>query len=697
MSKEIIMKNFTYRLWAKILTFVMLILFVGGTIAMGALFFEAESRNVYDYDSYEDYAQADYESGLQDLARGNARHFVDIFENVHGDVSQIKPNFSYGANMSVMENGKEIFSDVDESADYAYTYETTITYFYGTYETGILDFDPSLFDSDSFDVVHPMEENVDYGDNTFISEDGIIYHMGEEFQGKDGTLYYVDNEGSLTYTIDEQYVGELDITVHLTEESAQDVYTHYGSEMAKTVHEEMFYNRDVFIPLAIVFAVCALFNFILLTVMAGRKLGHVGVHLNAFDRIPLELIAIIPAFIYVIFDGFYYYSSLNAFGIAALFILVFAFYMTFVTRIKAGEWWKNTLVYKALRLVHCFFKFLSYQLSHGSLKTPFVLRAVFLYLALQFFDLILIFAFSHEGGILVVFNVLESLIVGFLFFVCCSWFAKLHKGAQRIANGDFETKTDTKYMRFDFLNFANDLNRVGDGMNLAMNEKLKSERLKTELITNVSHDIKTPLTSIINYVDLIKKEETDNEKISEYTEVLDRQSQKLNRLIVDLVEASKISSGNISVDAQTTDLCVIAQQIKGEYEEKLSKRNLTLILKTPEVPVNVSADSRHLQRIFDNLMVNVLKYSLEGTRVYIDVSKDEKSCNIILKNTSATALNISADELMERFVRGDSSRNTDGNGLGLSIAQSLAKVQGAELGIDIDGDLFKVSLRFFNV
>ena len=231
-------------------------------------------------------------------------------------------------------------------------------------------------------------------------------------------------------------------------------------------------------------------------------------------------------------------------------------------------------------------------------------------------------------------------------------------------------------------------------MSRAVDERMKSERMKTELITNVSHDIKTPLTSIINYADLISREKCDNEKIAEYAEVLSRQSDRLKRLIEDLVEASKAATGNLEVMLSLCDAGVFISQAVGEYEQKLNDAGLQTVVTQFDEAVYVMADGRRMLRVFDNLMNNICKYAQSGTRVYLSLEKIGNKAVITFKNTSRDPLNISADELMERFVRGDSSRNTEGNGLGLSIAKSLTELQGGTLTLSVDGDLFKVILSF---
>ena len=231
-------------------------------------------------------------------------------------------------------------------------------------------------------------------------------------------------------------------------------------------------------------------------------------------------------------------------------------------------------------------------------------------------------------------------------------------------------------------------------MSLAVEERLKSERMKTELITNVSHDIKTPLTSIINYATLIGNESCENEKIIEYSTVLVRQSERLKRLIEDLVEASKASTGNLDVLLSPCDPSIFLTQAGGEYEEKLQRAELTLVIKQPEQEVQIMADGRRMWRVFDNLMNNICKYAQSGTRVYLTLEIIRKNAVITFKNTSRDPLDISEAELMERFVRGDTSRNTEGNGLGLSIAKSMVELQNGSLHLLIDGDLFKVALSF---
>ncbi len=270
----------------------------------------------------------------------------------------------------------------------------------------------------------------------------------------------------------------------------------------------------------------------------------------------------------------------------------------------------------------------------------------------------------------------------------------LDRAAEEYNAGNFEYKIKTEQISLPLKGFADKMNHIGGGMKNAVDDMTKAERLKAELITNVSHDIKTPLTSIINYVDLLGAENIENEKAKEYTEVLARQSKRLKKLIDDLLEASKISTGNIPVHMQQCDLGVFITQLVGEYREKFEKSSLQLVAGAPASEPYIMADGRLLWRVFDNLMNNAYKYAMPATRVYLNLNTDGGKVSVILKNISKTPLNLTSDELFERFTRGDRSRSTEGNGLGLSIAESLIKLQNGDISINIDGDLFKVTVTF---
>ncbi|MDY4105893.1 MAG: histidine kinase dimerization/phospho-acceptor domain-containing protein, partial [Oscillospiraceae bacterium] len=288
-------------------------------------------------------------------------------------------------------------------------------------------------------------------------------------------------------------------------------------------------------------------------------------------------------------------------------------------------------------------------------------------------------------------SVLLNLILAAILLSVCADMKKLQAAARAIADGDLDYRVDTSRMRLDFKACGEDLNRIGDGLTVAVEDRLKSERMKTELITNVSHDLKTPLTSIVSYVDLLKKEELP-EKAAEYVEVLDRQSARLKKLTEDLVEASKASTGNLHVALESVDLGEFLEQAQAEYAARILSAELEVVAQPPAGPLLARSDGRYLWRIMDNLLGNACKYAMSGTRVYLAAERREDRAVLSVKNISRERLNISADELMERFVRGDSSRNTEGSGLGLSIAQSLAALMGGKLELTVDGDLFKAEV-----
>ena len=267
-------------------------------------------------------------------------------------------------------------------------------------------------------------------------------------------------------------------------------------------------------------------------------------------------------------------------------------------------------------------------------------------------------------------------------------------GLKKISDGELQYKIKTDTLTGKQKVMAEYINNIGGGLDAAVENSLKKERMQTELITNVSHDLKTPLTSIINYVDLMKRENPTDPKIQEYLRILDEKSQRLKVLTEDVVEASKASTGNIKLEMNDIDFVEMVQQVIGEFEEKFQEKNLTMMVHFTDEPSIIYADGQRMWRVLENVFGNVVKYAMEGTRVYAEISNRNKKVTFSLKNISAQPLNISADELTERFIRGDVARNTEGSGLGLSIAKSLTELQGGEFKLYLDGDLFKVMITF---
>ena len=271
---------------------------------------------------------------------------------------------------------------------------------------------------------------------------------------------------------------------------------------------------------------------------------------------------------------------------------------------------------------------------------------------------------------------------------------KLKNGVKKISCGELGYEIALDKLTGDQREIALDINSIGEGMEAAVAESVKSERLKTDLITNVSHDIKTPLTSIINYVELLKQENFEDAKVRRYIEVLEQKSQRLKTLTEDVVEASKVSSGNITLEYMNLNLAEMIQQVSGEFEERFRVRNLKEVLLLPDEEAVIQADGRRMWRVFENIYNNAAKYAMEGTRIYAELFVEERVVRFSLKNISEQALNISADELTERFIRGDISRSTEGSGLGLSIAKTLTQMQRGTFELYLDGDLFKVTIEF---
>ncbi len=436
---------------------------------------------------------------------------------------------------------------------------------------------------------------------------------------------------------------------------------------------------------------------------AGRRFAYSSIQLNFLDRIPFDICLCVTAAIVgiflIVFDTVRYFEGLEIvvflfLGGTVFYFTALALLLTSATRIKTHTFWKNNVIYKVCAVLFKWIKITAKFVFFHLRRLPLIIKTLGILAIVIFW-----------GGVNLVFNLYktELLVIGCVFLTF--WVSllvlylaitlqRIKKGGEKIADGDLESKIDTTFMVLDFKDFANKLNNIGDGMQNAVNEKVKSERFKTELITNVSHDIKTPLTSIINYVDLLKKEDIENETAKEYIEVIDRHSERLKKLVEDLVEASKASTGNVSVDLQKCDVAVLLSQALGEFDEKLQKAQITPVLKISGDNVIIKADARHLWRVFDNLLSNICKYSLPDTRVYIEAYTLNGRVFIIFKNISRCELNIDSTELTERFVRGDSSRNTEGSGLGLSIAKSLTELQNGQMEITVDGDLFKVVLQF---
>lgn len=449
-------------------------------------------------------------------------------------------------------------------------------------------------------------------------------------------------------------------------------------------------NRNSIIAIA-VSSVMIFFCFVYLVTVCGRSAKDDEIHLNDFDEMKTEtsagfMIGLGVVLLLVINSVYINFSSnliiVVGMGIETT-LFTFAF-LSLARRIKAGVLWKNSIVYS---LFHWLFVFVKYR----RVTTKIVILYIgFLGITLVFLGI----GINSRSYIIMMLWLSFSAVVGFFLLREAVARQTILNGIKEISNGDLEYKIDTSNLSGSNEILADAINNIGEGLHSAVDASVRNERLKTDLITNVSHDIKTPLTSIINYVDLIKRENIENDKIRGYIEVLDNKSQRLKNLTEDLVEASKISSGNIKLEMTNINFIELVNQTEGEFSEKLENKNLQMIRKLPEEPIFILADGRRMWRVIENLYNNVAKYAMRNTRVYVDVKADEKKVIFSIKNISENPLNIEAEELTERFIRGDVSRSTEGSGLGLSIAKNLTTLQKGDFEIYLDGDLFRVTIIF---
>lgn len=524
----------------------------------------------------------------------------------------------------------------------------------------------------------------------------------EECQNK----YYNVEYDAYDMNTDEDEALEcvLEISYLLGENIDVQIYGAMGDKL--DVKDQFYFNlkwydfivsiRYVIIAVAVVSLVLCISMLIFLICGAGHRPDKDGIQLNWADKIPFDLyIVVILLTAVFILEAIVWF--LNCIGTALLAIalmtmaaicfvlLLLAMILSFATRAKAGAWWKNTLIFRVIMLI--------YRGGRLIITSVPVMPKIFIMLAITCGILLFTACMYPENGSIVLW-LMECVVLVLIVVKLVQQLKTLKNGIVKISEGDFNCHIDTGNLLPELKDCGEKINSIGSVLSKEVNERMKSERFKTELITNVSHDIKTPLTSIINYVDLIKKKDCKDEELNKYVDVLDRQSGRLKKLIEDLVECSKAQTGNISVNKAKLDLGVLLDQVVGEYQEKLEANNLSLVVSKPEYPVYISADGRLLWRAVENLLNNTCKYALPQTRVYLSLEVSNSAAVVALKNISKEALNVSGEELMERFVRGDSSRNTEGSGLGLSIAKSLIELQQAKMDLEIDGDLFKVVLRF---
>lgn len=517
-----------------------------------------------------------------------------------------------------------------------------------------------------------------------VRGNGEVVGTFENFELTDGDKPLYTTQETFTYQLNTGNTAMVTIAADLLRTEGAPSYS-YLLAMWLVEHTAL----TVF--LMVLFAALVLFFFCFLMASAGHWAGHEGIHLTWLDKIPADVWLLVLLCTFFIGWEELYYEWGRVVFYAALVPLVLLFLCAFAAQCKAGTVLRGALIGRIARFLWRIVRSLFLGLWRIARNLPLLWKTALVMAGVFFLEMLFVLAgYGSVDGIFVIMKAVELLAA---LYIALNLRA-LQKGGEKLARGDFSSPIDTKYLIGDFKRYGQELNDVQSGLEQAVQEQMKAEHLKTELITNVSHDIKTPLTSIVNYVDLLKKENMPSPAAREYIAVLDRQSHRLKKLTEDLVEASKASSGALNVELQPTDVNVLLSQIEGEYQERLAACHLTLVTQPPAPGTMIQADSRLLSRVMDNLVSNVCKYAMENTRVYVTAAVRDGQAVISFKNVSRDELNISPDELMERFVRGDASRHSEGSGLGLSIARSLVQLQGGTFALSIDADLFRADIVF---
>lgn len=528
--------------------------------------------------------------------------------------------------------------------------------------------------------------------NFELPADEAIVTASEDysFESYDASGYLVNNEYTVVYSVRNPKL--------------------YGSSVKDDFYYAQIYIQNInsmrHLPIVTLVAsgVILLTCFLFLVYSVGVKKdadGTVKTVAGITEKVPVDLFAVIFAAICIVtflthnigssisrFIG----STLESFVClcsAGLLILLIA------VRFRVGLSHKRLFIYRLYNRYSAKFKKLFDAIGMFLNNIPFIWKTVIILVAVSFAELFYLLVFSRSL-ILAIWFIEKLIVTPIILFIAINIYT-IKSGVDKIADGDIDYKVDTRYLIWDFRKYGESLNNISSKMHQVVDQRMKSERMKTELITNVSHDIKTPLTSIVTYVDLLKNSDNLPDELTDYVDVLDRNSKKLTKLVNDLVDASQASVGSIKVNMQPGDAGVMLTQAAAEYDERMKAAELTPVVTVPDKSLIIMADGRLLWRIFDNLLSNICKYSLSRTRVYMKAEEQNGKVRISFSNISKCPLNVSSDELLERFVRGDSSRNTEGSGLGLSIAQSLASLQNGTLSLDIDGDLFKATIEFDKV
>ena len=565
--------------------------------------------------------------------------------------------------------------------------------------------------SETLNQKNKKVKKVDILDGNIQTDSQTIMRYGDKYLNDFIITYYTtDTEKTDTMLKDGRYIEYIS-----AEAKDFEIYSSYTEELNLNSARQLAVTfLDMVKPIAnnsyVILPISAILT-ILLIIYLTSSIGHDNeknsVEINIFDRIPIEIIVFIAILIscmpFILLEfAESDYNALTSIAITAYFVIyicVAVIMTTVIKRIKARQFLKTSVMGNVILWCGQFCRKIINKINESwntimySPKTTSKVIITASVTILGWILIIVLFGNSQMFPLIII-----ALICFFLYKVIRIFkeYLQLEKKLKNIYEGNNQYELNEKEFLSVFKNSIIYLNDISNGFENAVKERMKSERMKAELITNVSHDIKTPLTSIINYVDLLKHENIQDEKAKEYIEILENKSQRLKKLTEDLVEASKVSTGNISLNLEKINIVELIKQATGEFEDKFKKRELETIINSKQNEINIMADSKYMYRIIENLYSNIAKYALENSRVYIDIKEASLDgiVSIEIKNISKEKLNISADELMQRFVRGDKSRSTEGSGLGISIAQNLTELQNGKFELKLDGDLFKIKLVF---
>lgn len=656
---------------------------------------------------------------IEKYAPQGAENLLQVVNNsprLNGKLSVIYDDLAYtlGNIYSDYQNYQMGFEHLEEG-------NTNFTYIYANNDTKKV-----VTNKTSYENYAELEKNV----QNLISEKDVkymvIYPKLKDFNSNMNVSKSDKWEKLRSYSSEKKWNSVFAVAVDTTY-TIQDQF--YQNKVAYDNNIPYFKGTTWLLVLSIILFLGAT---IWLTLEAGRTAEDEELHLNGFDHWKTEIAAVLIVLIWIVgsyigihfwngniytmindiptylkdggtyFEYYYargmdvssaymsaslYLPSLSIAELAEIYFCgvftlgcFFMGYVSLIKRIKGRNLWKNSLLRVIVRFIYKI-----YDNRKKTTKTVLLLCGFFLVQGI---------AVLFRNGVTMLLVLLADVGVFYVVLNGLLLKEKLKKGIEEIALGNMEYQIPLQGLRGENLKLAEMINGIANGFHMAVEEAMKNERLKTDLITNVSHDIKTPLTSIINYVAILKQSDIADPKIQGYLDILEAKAQRLKTLTEDVVEASKVSSGNISLEYMDVDLVEMIQQTEGEMAEKFEARNLKMIVNLPAEPAVVHVDGRRMWRVLENIFGNAAKYAMPGTRVYADLKLEEDTVDLSLKNVSEHQLNISADELTERFIRGDLSRSSEGSGLGLSIAQSLTTMQGGTFNLYLDGDLFRVNIRF---